>query len=274
MEPTQPEDFIAKQGTHELRHWIDLTDIINDQGIKTANIERILAEVIQRVEQLEPKPDMSEDLVEIRTARESCQTYFLLVPVYMDTPGLGCFDDFANVMCSGNADLFDWMSMSLSSWAEAHENLSELRLKRPISYINGVFGASSLDCSRIRQAVEHAWKGALLPKTAIAELVYGATNVTADHGEVAGFLQKTSYGTVWADLIAEAEDSGFLHPDGYNGQRLTENWTPNGCSCYDRNPMAWFAQFSAAIAHEEFRLSSLKSRMKLEQMMQRMPDPR
>ncbi len=185
-----------------------MTDIINDQGIKTANIERILAEVIQRVEQLEPKPDMSEDLVEIRTARENCQTYLLSVPVYMDTPGLGCFDNFANVMCGGNADLFDRMSMSLSSWAEAHENLSELRLKRPISYINVVFGASSLDCNRIKQAVEHAWKGALLPKSAIAELVYGTGSITADHGEVAGFLQKTSYGTVWADLIAEAEDSG------------------------------------------------------------------
>ena len=85
--------------------------------------------------------------------------------------------------------------------------------------------------------------------------------------------QKTSYGTVWADLIAEAEDSGFLHPDGYNGQRFTESWRPNGYSCYDHNPMAWFAQFSAAIAHEEFKLSSLKSRMKLNQMMQRMPDP-
>ncbi len=165
------------------------------------------------------------------------------------------------------------MSMSLSSWSEAHEDLSELRLKRQIGYINGVFEASSLDCNRIRQAVEHAWKGALLPKTAIAELVYGTESITADHSEVAGFLQKTSYGTVWADLIAEAEDSGFLHPDGYNGQRFTESWRLNGYSCYDHNPMAWFAQFSAAIAHEDFKLSSLKSRMKLNQMMQRMPDP-
>ncbi len=40
------------------------------------------------------------------------------MPVYMDTPGLGCFDDFANALCRGNADLFDWMSMSLSSWPD------------------------------------------------------------------------------------------------------------------------------------------------------------
>jgi len=90
-----------------------------------------------------------------------------------------------------------------------------------------VFGGSSLDCNRIKQAVEHAWKGALLPKTAFAELVYGTASITADHGEVAGFLQKTLYGTVWAHLIAEAEDSGFLHPDGYSGQRFTESWTAN-----------------------------------------------
>ena len=145
----------------------------------------------------------------------------------MDTPGLACFGDFANALCNDNADMFDWMSMSLSSLSEAHEDLSELSLKWQICYINGVFGASSLDCNRIKQAVEHAWKGALVPKTAIAELVYGTASITANHGEVAGFLQKTLYGTVWADFIAEAEDSGYLHPDGYSGQRFTESWTPN-----------------------------------------------
>ncbi len=39
------------------------------------------------------------------------------------------------------------------------------------------------------------------------------------------------------------------------------------------NGFSWFAQFSAAIAHEEIKLSSLKSRMKLIEMMRRMPDP-
>jgi len=37
--------------------------------------------------------------------------------------------------------------------------------------------------------------------------------------------------------------------------------------------MAWFAQFFAAIAHEDIKLNSLKSRMKFIEMMQRMPDP-
>ena len=48
--------------------------------------------------------------------------------------------------------------MSLSSGSEAHEDLSELRLKRQLGYINVVFGASSLDCSRVKYAIEHAWK--------------------------------------------------------------------------------------------------------------------
>jgi len=222
----QAEDCIARQGTDGLRLWIDLTDIINDQGMKIATLEH----AVQELRHLLPKSDMPKELVEMRTTREFCKTYILSVPVLVDTPGLACFDDFANALCSGNADLFDWMSMSLSSWSQAHEDLAELRLKRPIKYINGVFGASSLDCNRIRQAVEHAWKGAVLPKTDIAELVYGTGSITADHGEVAGFLQRTSYGIVWADLIAEAEDSGFLHPDGYNGQRFTESWRPNGYS--------------------------------------------
>ena len=88
---------------------------------------------------------MPTELVEIRAARESLQTYFLSVPVFVDTPGLACFDDFANALCSGNPDLFDWMSMGPSSWSEAHKNLSELRLKREISYINGVFAGKNAD---------------------------------------------------------------------------------------------------------------------------------
>ena len=160
MATNQPEDSIAKQGTDGLRLCIDLSDIINDQGMKIATLEH----AVQELQQLLPKSDMPTELVDVRAARESCQTYFLSVPIFVDTPGLACFDDFANAMCSGNADLFDWMSMSLSSWSEAHEDLSELRLKRQISYINGVYGASSLKCNKIQQAVEHAWKGASVAK--------------------------------------------------------------------------------------------------------------
>ncbi|DBA74989.1 TPA: hypothetical protein ACH3X1_010332 [Trebouxia sp. C0004] len=137
MATHKPEDFIAKQGTDGLRLCITLSDIINDQGMKIATLEH----AVQELQQLLPKSDMPTELVEIRAARDSWQTYFLSVPVFVNTPGLGCFDDFANALCSGNPDLFDWMSMSLSLWSESHEDLSELRLKRQISYINGVFGA-------------------------------------------------------------------------------------------------------------------------------------
>ena len=62
------------------------------------------------------------------------------------------------------------------------------------------------------------------PKTAIAELVYGTGSINANDGEVAGFLQETPYGSVWAHFIAEAEDSGYLHLHGWNGQRCKHSW--------------------------------------------------
>ena len=80
----QPEDSIAKQGIDELRLWIDLTDIINDQGMKIATLEH----AVQELRQLLPKSDMPKELVEIRAAREFCETHILSVPVLMDTPGL------------------------------------------------------------------------------------------------------------------------------------------------------------------------------------------
>ena len=134
MATNEPEDFIAQQGTDGLRLCIDLSDMIDDQGMQIANLEH----AVQELQQLLPKSDMPTELVEIRAARESLHTYFLSVPVFVDTPGLACFDDFANALCSGNpaqgwdsrSSLFDWMSVSPSSWSEAHKNLSELRLKR------------------------------------------------------------------------------------------------------------------------------------------------
>ena len=66
----QPEDSIAKQGIDELRLWIDLTDIINDQGMKIATLEH----AVQELRQLLPKSDM---LVGIRAAREFCEIYLV-----------------------------------------------------------------------------------------------------------------------------------------------------------------------------------------------------
>jgi len=80
----QPEDFIAKQGTNGLRLWIDLTNIINDQGMKIATLEH----AVQQMKQLLQKSDTSKELVQIKKAREICETYILSVPVLMDTPEL------------------------------------------------------------------------------------------------------------------------------------------------------------------------------------------
>ena len=123
--------------------------------------------------------------------------------------------------------------------------VSELSMKRPINYINGVVEADSLDCNVIRQMIQKAWKGALFPKTTTVELCYNGTNTRCYdlHGyEIAGFVQKTLYGKVWADLLADAGDSGYLHPDGCDGHRFKEvGWKPVGYACYDYRPQAWFA---------------------------------
>ena len=56
MATNQPEDFIAKQGTDGLRLWIDLTNIINDQGVKIATLKH----AVQQLKQLLQKPDTSK----------------------------------------------------------------------------------------------------------------------------------------------------------------------------------------------------------------------
>ena len=51
-----------------------------------------VAKVEKELKQLRPKPGLSEELVQIKTAkrnREFCETWFLSMPVDMDTPGLG-----------------------------------------------------------------------------------------------------------------------------------------------------------------------------------------
>ena len=76
------EDTIARQGTEGLRQAIALTEMINDSATKAATLER-------QVEQLRPKPDIPDEIVQIRRrAREDIDTYFVSVPVYIDTPGL------------------------------------------------------------------------------------------------------------------------------------------------------------------------------------------
>ena len=34
-------------------------------------------------------------------------------------------------------------------------------------------------------------------------------------GNISGFLQKTMYGDVWAEVNPEVDDSAYLHPDGH-----------------------------------------------------------
>lgn len=128
-----------------------------------------------------------------------------------------------------------------------------------------------LDGHVVRGILEQAWNQALFPSTTAAELCSNSADTT----EVAGYVQKTLYGNVWSDLITEADESGYFHPD-HNGNQGYQRavWKPQGCPCYDGHPNAWFAEFVAAIAHDHFPLRSKKSRRKLKAMLQLMPNPR
>ncbi len=241
--------------------------MINDLAAQVASLERDLAHLRH-----EPSA-ASEQMIQIRTReRYAVETIFLSVPVYMDTPGLGCFDDFANALCRSNVSSSDWICMSMSPWQEAMGGGYKDQLRRPIKFIDGIVAAESIDCNVVRQAILGAWDGALFPKTTVGELCFNHGIHGSD--ELAGFVQKTPYGGIWAGLIEVADDSGYLHPDGYTGERFKEDeWIASGHEFYDCDPRAWFAEFSVAIAHDNFRLSSNKSRNKLEALLRRIPTP-
>lgn len=260
MDVTGTEDIISKQGSNGLRQAIALTDMMNDFGTKLEKLERELA-------QLRPKPaDTSEQILQIQTRDpEAFEACFFSVPVYTDTLGLGCFKDFADALCRHSNGTYDEACMSMSPCWEAVEQGSRNTLKRPIIYIDGIVGAMSLDCNMVRQSLQNAWT-----KTTVAEL---CRNSTSDF-EIAGYVQKTSYGNVWADLTAEAIDSGAFHADDDKADCHTRAvWKVVGYPSYDFHPTAWFAEFSTAIVHDKFRLSSKKSRNKLQELLQRLPTP-
>ncbi len=269
----QPEDSIARQGTDELRQMIVFSETHNEQAMKTAELERNVAEVVSRLERLEPKPsDNPKHKLQIKTqCSEEFVTYFISVPIYIDTPGLACLQDFANAVRRHNTGGIDSMCLSISAWHEAASDRRKHKLKRRINFITGILAGDKLDGHVVRGILEQAWNQALFPSTTVAELCSNSADTT----EVAGYVQKTLYGNVWSDLITAADESGYFHPDN-NGNHSYQRavWRPQGCPCYDGHPKAWFAEFAAAIAHDHFPLRSKKSRTKLQEMLQRMPNPR
>ncbi len=273
MATNQPEDSIAKQGTDDLRQIIVFSEMHNEQAMKTAELERTVAEAIHRLELLEPKPsENSMHKLQIRTqCSEEFVTYFISVPIYTDTPGLACLQDFVNALRKHNTEGIDSVCLSISAWYEGASDWRKHTLKRRINFITGILAGDKLDGHVVRGILEQAWKQALFPSTTVAELCSNSADTT----EVAGYVQKTLYGNVWSDLITEADESGYFHPD-HNGNQGYQRavWKPQGCPCYDGHPNAWFAEFVAAIAHDHFPLRSKKSRRKLKAMLQLMPNPR
>ncbi len=134
MATNQPEDFIVKQGTDELRQIIVFSEMHNEQAMKTAELERTVAEALQRLERLEPKPsDNSKHKLQIRTqCSEEFVTYFISVPIYTDTPGLACLQDFANALRRHNTGGIDSVCLRISAWHEAASDRRKHKLKRQL----------------------------------------------------------------------------------------------------------------------------------------------
>ena len=207
----QSEDSIAQQGTDELRQIIVFSEMHNEQAMKTAELERTVAEALQRLERLEPKPsDNPKHKLQIRTqCSEEFVTYFISVPTYTDTPGVACLHDFANALRRHNTGGIDSVCLSISAWHEAASDRRKHMLKRRINFITGILAGDKLDGHVVRGILEQAWNQALFPSTTVAELCSNSADTT----EVAGYVQKTLYGNVWSDLITEADESGYFHPD-------------------------------------------------------------
>ena len=180
MATNQPEDFIAKQGTEELRQIIVFSEMHNEQAMKMAELERTVTETLHRLELLEPKPsDNSNHKLQIRTqCSEEFVTYFISVPIYTDTPGLACLQNFANALRRHNTGEIVAVCLSISAW---HEAASDWR-KRRINFITGILAGDKLDGHVVRGILEQAWNQALFPSTTVAELCGNS----ADTAEVAG----------------------------------------------------------------------------------------
>ena len=146
----QPEDSIAQQGTDELRQMIVFSEMHNEQAMKTAELERKVAEVVQRLERLEPKPSENPmHKLQIRTqCSEEFVTYFISVPIYTDTPGLACLQDFANALRRHNTGGIDSVCLSISAWHEATSDGRKHKLKKRINFITGILAGDKLDRTR------------------------------------------------------------------------------------------------------------------------------
>ncbi len=263
MQQTGSDDIITKNASPVLGFCVAMTEQVQ-------NLAMELAEMKMELDRRLPKPiDTSRMKIQVRTDHEDhVDACYFSVPVFVDTPGLQSLQDFASKLCNNNAgndEKYHSIAMSITPWSDCRS--PEAQLKRPISYIDGVVGADTIDPVVVAQDLEKAWTGAVV-STIECELVL---NTRCDF-RITGLVQATSHMNVWAELILQAEDSAWIHPDGtflYRGVQ----WAPLGNFNYDEDPRVWFAEFTIAIIKDNIMLSSPKARHKVEELVQRIPAP-
>ncbi len=264
MQETEGDDVITKNASPELRMFVAITEQIQHLAMELENMK---TEFNKRL----PKPtDTSQLKIKVRTKHEEhVDACYFSVPVFVDTPGSQSLQDFASKLCkhnnnSGDNEKYHSIALSITPWSDVKGR--EEQLKRPISYIDGVVGADTIDPAVVAQDLEKAWTGAV-GSTIECELVL---NTRCDF-KITGFVQPTSHMNVWAELILQAEDSAWFHPDGtflYRGVQ----WAPDGYFNHDEDPRVWFAEFTIAIIKDNIRLSSPKARRKVQEL-ERIPAP-
>jgi len=255
MRSTGAADVITNKGSSEFNSFVAITDQLQVLGINVANMERQM----QRL----PEPVDTSGLqlgikAETKPAWDAC---FFTVLVYIDTPGLHCLEDFSSALGRSSNERYDNMCMSISPWSDVWG--SQLQLKRPIKYIDGVVAADAVHAVAVAQDLEKAWIGAVVLATTVGKLCLNSNSCD----KVQGFVQKTFHFRRWADLISQAADSGYFFP---NGQYLEKNvqW---GYGYKEVEGRLWFAQFLIATVQEKFRLSSNGSRKKTHKSLLKMP---
>ncbi len=218
--------------------------------------------------------------LQIRTRHDE-DGWFFSIPVYMDTPKLQHLEDFSKAFCKAFLDAHgkDYddanlgsLCMAISAWEDSWPDNQPVR---EIKYTDGVLGplaVQGINTASIAETIQTGWRGALVGPTGLQNLC--SIGCVTGGPKIQGYVQKTSHYSVWSDLITCDDNSGYFNPaHGNYTVEGAEDWWPmsDKWQSIGETSRFWFAEFCAAIAEDSFKLSSLKSRQKMQKLIDCIP---
>lgn len=219
--------------------------------------------------------------LQIRTGHDA-DGWFFSIPVYMDTPKLQQLEDFSKALVKALLDAYgkDYddanlgsLCMSISAWEDSWPRSHPVR---QIKFIDGVLGTmvdQGINTASIAETIQTGWQGALVGPTELRNL-YSIGHDQPGRQEIQGYVQKTSYCSIWSDLITCDDNSGWFNTaHGKYNVEGAEPWGPmsDEWQSVGERSRFWFAEFCSAIAQDSFKLSSRKSRQKMQKLIDRIP---